>query len=90
MPADSRTTWDASPREPSKRLQGFTNFPQVGPRDEPTLQCLGTLEQLERIRRGVRGTCEIVKLPACGHAPFRDQPQAVLDALTRFVHEHGR
>lgn len=50
----------------------------------------GTLEQLERIRRGVRGTCEIVKLPACGHAPFRDQPQAVLDALTRFVHEHGR
>ena len=50
----------------------------------------GTLEQLERIRRGVRGPCEIVKLPACGHALFRDQPQAVLDALTRFVHEHGR
>lgn len=47
----------------------------------------GTMEQLERIRRGVRGPCELVKLAACGHAPFRDQPQATLDALTRFVHE---
>lgn len=49
----------------------------------------GTMEQLERIRRGVGGPCELVKLHNCGHAPFRDQPRAVLEALTRFVHEHG-
>jgi len=49
----------------------------------------GTMAQLERIRRGVRGPCELVKLAACGHTPFRDQPQATLDALTRFVHECG-
>jgi pimeloyl-ACP methyl ester carboxylesterase len=49
----------------------------------------GTMAQLERIRRGVRGPCELVKLAACGHTPFRDQPQATLDALTKFVHECG-
>jgi pimeloyl-ACP methyl ester carboxylesterase len=49
----------------------------------------GTMAQLERIRRGVRGPCELVQLAACGHTPFRDQPQATLDALTRFVHECG-
>jgi pimeloyl-ACP methyl ester carboxylesterase len=50
----------------------------------------GTMAQLEAIRRGVRDPCELLKLPNCGHAPWRDQPQAVLDALTRFVHDHGR
>jgi pimeloyl-ACP methyl ester carboxylesterase len=45
----------------------------------------GSMEQLERVRRGVRGPCELVKLAACGHAPFRDQPEATLAALTRFV-----
>lgn len=45
----------------------------------------GTMEQLERLRRGVRGPCELVQLAACGHAPFRDQPKATLDALTGFV-----
>jgi pimeloyl-ACP methyl ester carboxylesterase len=49
----------------------------------------GTMAQLERIRRGVRGPCELVKLAACGHTPFRDQPQATLEALKRFVHERG-
>lgn len=48
----------------------------------------GTMEQLERVRRGVRGACELLKLPACGHAPFRDQPEPTLAALTRFVREH--
>jgi pimeloyl-ACP methyl ester carboxylesterase len=47
----------------------------------------GTMEQLERLRRGVRGPCELVKLAACGHAPFRDPPQATLAALTRFIGE---
>lgn len=45
----------------------------------------GTMEQLERLRRGVRGPCELVKLPGCGHSPFRDQPEATLAALTRFI-----
>jgi pimeloyl-ACP methyl ester carboxylesterase len=47
----------------------------------------GTMEQLARIRRGVRGPCELLELPACGHAPFRDQPQATLAAIARFVRE---
>jgi len=45
----------------------------------------GTMAQLERVGRGVRGPCELVRLPACGHAPFRDQPRATLDAVTRFI-----
>jgi len=45
----------------------------------------GTLAQLEAIRRGVRGPCELLQLPACGHAPFRDQPRATLAALERFL-----
>jgi pimeloyl-ACP methyl ester carboxylesterase len=47
----------------------------------------GTMEQLARIRRGVRGPCELVALERCGHSPFRDQPQASLEAIARFVHE---
>jgi pimeloyl-ACP methyl ester carboxylesterase len=49
----------------------------------------GTLAQLEAIERAVRGPCELVKLAACGHAPFRDQPRATLEALTKFVAAHG-
>jgi len=49
----------------------------------------GTMEQLERIRHGVRGPCELVKLAACGHAPFRDQPEATLSAMTRFIGERA-
>jgi pimeloyl-ACP methyl ester carboxylesterase len=49
----------------------------------------GTLAQVDAIARGVRGPCEVVKLRECGHAPFRDQPQATLEALTRFIGEHG-
>lgn len=47
----------------------------------------GTMEQLERIARGVRGPCELLKLAQCGHAPFRDQPARTLEAVTRFVNE---
>jgi pimeloyl-ACP methyl ester carboxylesterase len=45
----------------------------------------GTMAQLDAIQARVRGRCELVKLPACGHSPHRDQPEAVLAALTRFV-----
>ena len=45
----------------------------------------GTMQQLEEIKRRVSGTCELVKLDGCGHAPFRDQPEAVLSRITSFV-----
>ena len=45
----------------------------------------GTMAQLEAIERQVAGPCELLKLPRCGHSPHRDRPDAVLDAVTRFV-----
>ena len=45
----------------------------------------GTMEQLEEIARRVKGPCELLQLPGCGHAPFRDRPESVLKAVTRFV-----
>jgi pimeloyl-ACP methyl ester carboxylesterase len=50
-----------------------------GERDE-----YGTMEQIDRIVRAV-SNAESVKLPECRHSPHRDQPQAVLDAVARFV-----
>jgi pimeloyl-ACP methyl ester carboxylesterase len=45
----------------------------------------GTLAQVEAIERGVAGGAERRVLPACGHAPHRDQPGATLDAMVAFV-----
>jgi pimeloyl-ACP methyl ester carboxylesterase len=45
----------------------------------------GTMAQLDEIARRVAGRCELLKLPACGHSPFRDQPDRVLSAITTFV-----
>lgn len=45
----------------------------------------GTMAQLEAVARGVRGPCELLKLPACGHRAHVDQPEATLAALNRFV-----
>jgi len=47
----------------------------------------GTMAQLERVARGVRAPCELLKLAQCGHAPFRDQPAVTLEAVARFVNE---
>jgi pimeloyl-ACP methyl ester carboxylesterase len=44
----------------------------------------GTMEQIERIARLVRNA-KLLKLPRCGHAPHRDQPQAVIAAVASFV-----
>ena len=44
----------------------------------------GTMAQLDRIARGARDV-ELVKLGDCRHSPHRDQPDAVLDAIARFV-----
>ena len=45
----------------------------------------GTMAQLESIRARVKGPCELLELPGCGHSPHRDQPEAALAALTRFI-----
>jgi pimeloyl-ACP methyl ester carboxylesterase len=45
----------------------------------------GTMAQLDQICARVSGPCELLKLDACGHTPFRDQPDTVLNAVTQFV-----
>ncbi len=45
----------------------------------------GTMQQLDDLERRVGGPCELLKLEACGHSPFRDQPEKVLSAVTRFI-----
>jgi pimeloyl-ACP methyl ester carboxylesterase len=45
----------------------------------------GTTRQVEAIARGVTGPLEALVLPACGHAPHRDQRDAVLDAIAGFI-----
>ncbi len=44
----------------------------------------GTLEQIRGIARRVPQTL-LVELPACGHSPHRDQPAALIAAVTDFV-----
>ncbi len=44
----------------------------------------GTLEQIRGIRRHVPHA-KLLEIPACGHSPHRDQPQAVIDAAVAFV-----
>ena len=45
----------------------------------------GTMAQLDEIARRVSGRCELAKLEQCGHAPFLDQPEAVLTRIAGFV-----
>lgn len=45
----------------------------------------GTMAQLEAIERQVSGPVELVKLADCGHSPHRDQPEATLQAMLRFI-----
>jgi pimeloyl-ACP methyl ester carboxylesterase len=45
----------------------------------------GTMAQLEAIARGVRGAVERWIVPKCGHAPHREQEEATLERMTRFV-----
>jgi len=47
----------------------------------------GTLEQIRGIARGVPHT-QLLELPACGHSPHRDQPEALIEAATSFFHLH--
>ena len=45
----------------------------------------GTLRQLDAIQGQVPGKVERVILPACGHSPFRDQPEKTLQAILAFL-----
>ncbi len=45
----------------------------------------GTMAQLQSIARQVKGPCELLTLPGCGHAPFKDKPEEVLKSVVSFV-----
>jgi pimeloyl-ACP methyl ester carboxylesterase len=45
----------------------------------------GTLAQAEAISAGIPGEVEQLILDDCGHAPHREKPEAVLEAVLRFV-----
>jgi len=44
----------------------------------------GTMEQMRRIAAKAPGV-ELVMLPDCGHSAHKDQPDAVIEAIARFV-----
>jgi pimeloyl-ACP methyl ester carboxylesterase len=69
---DIRTDYLPGVRVPVLAIQGYD--------DE-----YGTMAQLDEIARRVRGPCELLKLENCGHAPFRDRPDAVISAVSAFV-----
>ncbi|MBR0568944.1 alpha/beta hydrolase [Azoarcus sp. L1K30] len=48
----------------------------------------GTMDQIERIARGAADV-ELVKLADCRHSPHKDQPQAVIEAVTAFIERVG-
>ncbi len=45
----------------------------------------GTKRQVDAILSRVVTPAQAVMLPECGHVPHREQPQATLEAITRFV-----
>ena len=45
----------------------------------------GTMAQVEAIRRQAAGSVEVLAPENCKHSPQRDQPDAVLEAIKRFV-----
>lgn len=49
----------------------------------------GTMAQLDAIRAKVGARCELLKFAACGHSPHRDQPEAALAAVAKFVGSLG-
>jgi pimeloyl-ACP methyl ester carboxylesterase len=50
----------------------------------------GTMAQVEAIRRQSGGPVEVLALENCMHSPQRDQPERVLEAITRFIASVGR
>jgi pimeloyl-ACP methyl ester carboxylesterase len=73
------------------------DFPSWDIRDDylPKIECpvlaiqgeddeYGTMAQLDDTKRRVK-RCELLKLPECGHSPFKDQPEKVLSAIQSFI-----
>jgi len=50
----------------------------------------GTMAQVEAIRRQSGGPVEVLALENCMHSPQRDEPERVLEAITRFIASVGR
>ena len=50
----------------------------------------GSMAQLDEMQRRVKAPCELLKLEACGHSPFRDQPEKTLAAIVRFLASAAR
>lgn len=48
----------------------------------------GSLEQIRGIAKRVPGT-KLLEIPACGHSPHRDQPQAVIAGFREFLADIG-
>ena len=49
----------------------------------------GTMAQAEAIRKQSAGPVEVLPLEGCQHSPQRDRPEAVLDAIKKFVVQVG-
>jgi pimeloyl-ACP methyl ester carboxylesterase len=49
----------------------------------------GTMAQIDAIARLVPHA-RVLRLPACGHSPHRDQPVALTGAVVAFLYEHRR
>ncbi len=47
----------------------------------------GTMAQIEAIQNQSSGPIEVLKLEHCAHSPQRDQPEKVLERITKFVHK---
>jgi pimeloyl-ACP methyl ester carboxylesterase len=45
----------------------------------------GTIAQVEAIQRQAKGPVEVLALADCKHSPQRDQPEATLEAIKKFV-----
>ena len=45
----------------------------------------GTIAQVDAVKRQLGAPCETLILPACGHAPHRDQPARTLAAMRDFI-----
>ena len=48
----------------------------------------GTVRQLEKITAQLPGLATMTLLPACGHAPFRDQAAKTLQAMVAFLQQN--
>lgn len=50
----------------------------------------GTWKQVEAIEKQAPGPVEVLAVPHCGHAPHREHPDLILQAMTSFIQKLGR